>query len=81
MRFLFPATVVLEGIKCDYKVYEFKLHPGKYKAELSSSASSHHLVKEIIFWKEKTNWTTAARSKTAKHLAQILGGDIDHFKN
>lgn|GEM_PF-4540232 len=80
MRFLFPATVSLEGEKCEYKVYEFKLTPGKYKAELSSAAK-WSVVREITFWKENDVWMTDSRSKVGKRLAEMLGQNIEHTKN
>jgi len=39
------------GLDLHYNVYEFKVHSGRYKAELITPADQ--AVKEIIFWKVK----------------------------
>jgi hypothetical protein len=80
MKFLFPTTISLDNEKYDYIVYEFKLAPGKYKAELTSP-NKWNSIKEIIFWKQENLWTTSSRSRAAKHLAEILGDNIEHRKN
>jgi hypothetical protein len=47
--------VYQKGVKLDYNVYEFKLHPGKYKANLITAESSR-FMKEIVFWKDHAKW-------------------------
>lgn len=80
MNFLFHTTVFDQGMKLDYNVFEFKLAPGKYKAELISPDDNTH-IREVIFWKENEAWKTKPPLKSAKQLAEILGSDIEHMKN
>jgi len=80
MTFLFLATVIWNGKKSEYNVFEFKLNPSRYKAELISSTIKFP-VKEIIFWRTKDGWQTSLKSKEGKNLAEVLGDDIDNSKN
>jgi hypothetical protein len=80
MTFLLHSTVNWDGKKSDYNIYEFKLVPLKYKAELISS-NVNFPIKEIVFWKSKKGWQTSLKSKAAKYTAEVLGNDIDNLKN
>jgi hypothetical protein len=76
MNFLFYATIRRQGFELDYNIYEFRLQPGKYKAELTTPANPE-FIKEIIFWKEKKVWKVQPESKTAQLLAETIGSDIE----
>ena len=72
MRFLFHSTVNWDGKKSDYNIYEFKLTPSKYKAEL---------IREVVFWKSKKGWQSSLKSDEAKYIVEVLGNDIDNSQN
>jgi hypothetical protein len=80
MNFLFQTTIRQKGVELDYKVYEFKLHPGKFRAELITPADSH-FTKEVTFWKEKSGWKVQPPSEAARRLAERFAWDIDRRKN
>ena len=80
MNFLFSKTVMAKQGKCIYKLYEFKLAPGHYHAELVSHRSSRSIT-QMNFKKENGRWLTSSRSKEAKMLAEILGTAIDRSRN
>jgi hypothetical protein len=80
MTFLLHSSVNWDGKKSEYNIFEFKLYPSKYKAELISS-DINFPIKEIVFWKSKKGWQTLLKSKAAKYVAEVLGNDIDNFKN
>ena len=74
MKFLFPTTVVWDGEKYRYKLYQFKLTPDKFRAELTS-ASFGHPIKEIIFWRKKNAWK--ADLKNSQLFVEIFGKEIE----
>lgn len=76
MKFLFNATVIHDGIRSNYKVYEFKLQHGRYKAEVINPAPN--APKQIIFWKGTNQWISSLEE--VNYLAEILGRDIDILK-
>ena len=80
MTFLFHSTVNWDGKRSDYNIFEFKLTPSKYKAELISS-DINFPIREIVFWKSKTGWKSSLKSNAAKYLVEVLGNDIDNSKN
>ena len=80
MTFLLHSTVNWDGKKSDYNIYEFKLTPYRYKAELISS-DINFPIREIVFGKNKKGWQTSLKSKAAKFLVEVLGNDIDNSKN
>ena len=80
MNFLFQTTIRREGFQLDYNVYEFKLHPGKYKAELITPANPE-FIKQIVFWKEKKMWKVLPESQTARRIAETIGSDIEDRYN
>ncbi|HEV8285179.1 MAG TPA: hypothetical protein VGQ09_12770 [Chitinophagaceae bacterium] len=80
MEFIFPATVIWNGKKYQYKVYKFKLTPNQYKAELIYSTDKYPIT-EITFTKDKGGWKTPLKSKIAQHLVEVLGNDIEHWEN
>jgi hypothetical protein len=49
VNFLFNSTIFYSGDQVKYKVYEFKLHPGRYKAELATTNGAHN-IKEVVFF-------------------------------
>ena len=79
MNFLFNSTVVDAGETIRYTVYEFRLFPGKYKAELKTINGGAHL-KEIIFWKVRGKWKTEPPTKNAVELAQVIAMDIERHR-
>jgi hypothetical protein len=80
MNLLFSSTINLDGEKkCVYKVYESKLVPSEYKAELVVPSESN-CIPLIIFWRENGNWRTIRKSKEVKQLAAILGQEIEKSK-
>ena len=80
MNFLFAKTIPSKQGKCVYKLYELKLAPGLYHAELVSPVDRTSIT-EINFKKDKGMWQTSLRSKEAKRLAAIFGNEIEKFKN
>lgn len=80
MKFLFQTTIRQRGLELDYKVYEFKLHPGKYKAELITPTQTE-FTKEITFWKEKQGWKVIPLTRAAKLLAERIASDIEQRRN
>ena len=80
MNFIFQTTIRQQGLDLDYNVYEYKLHPGKFKGELITPADSHfpHIVK---FWKEKSGWKVQPQSKEARQVAERLIWDLDQRRN
>jgi len=76
MTFLFQITIRQRGLDLDYNVYEFNLHPGKFKAELITPASNG-FTQEVIFWKEKSGWKIQPLSQEAKRLAQRLIWELE----
>jgi hypothetical protein len=79
MNFLFKTTIHQRGLELNYNVFEFKLHPGKYKAELTTPESSR-FMKEIIFWKEREKWKVQPPLESALNIVEQIGKDIDHQK-
>lgn len=79
MRFLFESTIIEKGEEFHCKVYEFKLYPGKFKAEVIDSPQKQ--ITEIIFWKEGNGWKTNSSSHSAQHIAQTIGSEIAKKKN
>jgi len=63
-----------------YKVYEFKLAPGQYHAELVSPVDRTS-ISQINFTKENGKWQTTLKSREAKRLTEIFGSTIDKSKN
>ena len=80
MNFLFSKTIISKQGKCTYKLYEFKLAPGQYHAELVSPLDPRSIAK-MNFKKESGKWQTPLRSRAAKRLAEIFGSAIDKAKN
>jgi hypothetical protein len=80
MNFLFSKTITSKQGKCVYKVYEFKLAPGQYHAELVHPVDPRS-ISQINFNKEKGKWQTTLKSREAKRLAEIFGNAIDKSKN
>jgi hypothetical protein len=61
-------------------VYEFKLAPGQYRAELVHPVDPKS-ISQINFKKEKGKWQTTLKSPEAKRLTEIFGSAIDKSKN
>jgi len=80
VNFLFSKTIVSKQGKCVYRLYEFRLTPGQYRAELVSPIDPRS-VTQINFKKEKGKWQTTLRSREAKRLTEIFGNAIDKSKN
>jgi hypothetical protein len=80
VNFLFSKTIPSKQGKCVYKLYEFKLAPGQYHAELVPPPSPN-AISHMNFNKERGKWQTTSRSKEAKRLAQIFGKAIDKHQN
>ena len=81
MNFLFSSTISLDGKKeCVYKVYESRLVPGEYKAELVFPLDGYS-IKQITFWIENGNCRTIRKSEEVKQLADILGQEIEKSKD
>ena len=80
MNFLFSKTIMSKHGKCVYKVYEFKLAPGQYHAELVHPVDPRSIT-QINFTKDKGKWQTTLRSREAKRLTEIFGSTIDKSKN
>jgi hypothetical protein len=80
MNFLFSETIMSERGKCVYKLYEFKLAPGHYHAELISPINPE-CIGQINFQKDNGKWQTVSRLKNAKRLVELLGKAIDKMKN
>jgi hypothetical protein len=80
VNFLFSKTIVSRQGKCVYRLYEFKLAPGQYHAELVSPIDPKAITR-IKFKKENGKWQTSLRSKEAKRLAEIFGNAIDKAGN
>ena len=80
MNFLFQTTIYQKGIELGYNVYEFKLQPGRYKAELITPESSR-FMKEIVFWKEREKWKVQPALESALAIAEEIGRSIDQKKN
>jgi hypothetical protein len=80
MNFLFAKTIISKQGKCIYRLYEFKLAPGHYQAELVSPLDPKSITR-INFKKEKGIWQTPSRSIEAKRLVEIFGNAIDKSKN
>jgi len=76
VNFLFSKTIPSKQGKCVYKLYEFKLAPGQYHAELISPIDPTAIA-QINFKKEKGKWQTTLRSREAKRLAEIFGNEIE----
>jgi len=74
MRFLFESTIIEDGEELRCKVYEFKLNPGRYKAEVFDGSSKP--CKEIIFWKDGKAWKTNPSSIAAQRIAETIGSEI-----
>ena len=70
MNFLFETSIHDFGKELHFNVYQFKLHPQKYKAALLGE--SKEATKEIIFWKDGLRWKTG--SKDHEKIAQVIGG-------
>jgi hypothetical protein len=80
MNFLFSSTINLDGEKeCTYKVYQSKLVPSEYKAELVFPLAGY-CIPAIMFWKENGDWRTIRKSKEVKQLAATLGKEIEKSK-
>jgi len=79
MKFLFQTRLRQRGLELDYNVYEFKLYPGMFRAELITPDKI--AVKEIIFWKEKEIWKVQPSEESAERLARQIAADIERFRN
>jgi hypothetical protein len=79
MNFLFSKTIASKQGKCEYRLYEFKLAPGQYQAELVAPLDARSITR-INFKKEKGIWQTSSRSREAKRLVEIFGNEIDKSK-
>jgi hypothetical protein len=80
MKFLLSKSIASKSGKCTYKLYEFRLAPGQYRAKLVSPSSPKSLA-EINFTKTDGKWQTLLRSREAKRLVGIFGNEIDKLKN
>ena len=80
VNFLFSKTIMSKQGRCVYKIYEFKLAPGQYHAELVSPIDPKAIT-QINFKKEKGKWRTSSRSREAKRLAEIFGNEIEKGKD
>ena len=79
MKLLLSKTIPSRKGKCLYKLYEFKLAPGLYQAQLVSPELKSSLSR-IIFKKEHGRWKTSQRSREAQRLADIFGNAIEKRK-
>lgn len=78
MNFLFSSTIQLDGGgKCIYKIFQFKLFPTRYKAELIDG----NCAPEIVLWRENDGWKTFRQTREVKLLAAMLGQEINRAKN
>lgn len=80
VNFLFTETIMSERGKCVYKLYEFKLAPCHYHAELIAPINPE-CISQINFEKDNGKWQTFSRLKDAKKLVELLGEAIDKMKN
>ena len=72
MKLLFTSTIAVGRKKLDYTIYQFRLHPDRYKAESSLTGKPKE---EIFFEKRKSGWK--ADRKDCQKLAEVFGLKIE----
>ena len=75
MRFLFQSSITVGRKKFEYRVYQFKLTPERYKAE---SADAVKKVDQIFFWKLSNRWK--AERRECQKLVEVIGKRIDSLQ-
>ena len=76
MRLLFESTIAVGRKKIDYKIYQFRLHPDRYKAESSLIGKP---TEEIFFQRQKNHWK--ADRKECQKLVDVFGLKIEGLQN
>lgn len=76
MRLLFESTIVVGRKKLDYKIYQFRLQPDRYKAESSLTGKPSE---QIFFEKRKNRWK--ADRKECQKLVDVFGLKIEALEN
>ena len=80
VNFLFNSIVVYSAEQAKYRVSEFKLHPGKYHAQLITINGGNN-VKEVTFWKEGNKWKYLPSTTNAKYVVEVIAKDLDRLRN
>ncbi len=71
MRFLFQSSIAVGRKKFEYRVYQFKLTPERYKAEPTGAVKK---ADEIFFWKLRNRWK--AERRECQKLVEVIGKRI-----
>jgi len=76
MKLLFKSTIATGRKKLDYKIYQFRLQPNRYKAESSPIGKP---TEEIFFERRKNRWK--ADRKECQKLVEVFGLKIESIQN